>query len=155
MLISINNTEHWWLCMVVQCSALSFYVSFRHVLIRVGWQTTKRTRCHFSGNLLILGNFVKNICISEQILTRLACIENANYQHFPDFQVILKILGLRLYVMGTGTFILLGMTSHCESVLPTKKLPNRGASTSKTAAQGSQVAQFPVSPLKLHWQWLG
>ena len=34
-----------------------------------------------------------------------------------------------------------------SAVLPTKKLPNRGASTSETAAQESQVAQFPVSPI--------
>ena len=29
-----------------------------------------------------------------------------------------------------------------QAVLPTRKLPNRGASTSETAAQGSKVAQF-------------
>ena len=47
----------------------------------------------------------------------------------------------------------LRVSSH--AVLPTENLPYRGASTSETAAQGSQVAQFLVSSLKLHWQWLG
>ena len=37
-----------------------------------------------------------------------------------------------------------------DAVLPTKNLPNRGASTSETVAHGSQVAQVLVSPLKLH-----
>ena len=43
-------------------------------------------------------------------------------------------------------------TCACKlsSVLPTKKLPNRGASTSETAAQGSQVAQFPL----VHWNYI-
>ena len=31
-----------------------------------------------------------------------------------------------------------------------KMLPNRGASTSETAAQGFEAAQFPVSPLKFY-----
>ena len=36
-----------------------------------------------------------------------------------------------------------------QAVLPTRNWPNRGASTSETVAQGSEVAQFPAIPLKL------
>ena len=46
--------------------------------------------------------------------------------------------------------VLTAESGRLLSVLPTKKMPNRGASTSETAVQGSQVAQFPFSSLKLH-----
>ena len=40
-------------------------------------------------------------------------------------------------------------------MLPTKKLPNRSASTSETAAQGSQVAQFAGQPIEITLTGIG